>query len=236
MSARKFIRPESSRTCAFTLVELLVVIAIISVLAGMLLPALEKALGAARASNCQSNLKQILLAAAGYSGDYDDFLVPVYSLHEFTATQTGNWNGMLRKYLDVNKTSFASTADMPVAACPASPQRFGYGHNYTYLGWHHEPAPPVVRNFFKISQVRQPAGTLFFVDNLNTTATAPDAFGGWKPYVRSGASTLQDVTVYFVHSNQANVGWVDGHASPRRVGDGLVLPGSPDGDLWWDRN
>jgi prepilin-type processing-associated H-X9-DG protein/prepilin-type N-terminal cleavage/methylation domain-containing protein len=58
-----------ARARAFTLVELLVVIGIIAVLISVLLPALTRARERGQAIACQSNLRQIVIAAFNYAAD-----------------------------------------------------------------------------------------------------------------------------------------------------------------------
>jgi prepilin-type N-terminal cleavage/methylation domain-containing protein/prepilin-type processing-associated H-X9-DG protein len=67
---------QDGRPGAFTLIELLVVIAIIALLAALLLPVSNKAVGTARSAGCMNNLRQLQFGWQMYADDYNGWLVP----------------------------------------------------------------------------------------------------------------------------------------------------------------
>lgn len=89
------------RLDAFTLIELLVVIAIITILAGMLLPAIARSKAKAQRIKCVSNEHQIGLAYQLYTEDNQE----LYPVHGDWATFGGNIKGTVTTHNRLGETN-----------------------------------------------------------------------------------------------------------------------------------
>jgi prepilin-type N-terminal cleavage/methylation domain-containing protein len=103
------------RIKGFTLIELLVVIAIIAILAAILFPVFGRARENARRTTCQSNMKQLGLAFAQYTQDFDERYMAINP----GPSPNSSWDRLLVPYTSIKVSDGQDGNKSSLYACPS---------------------------------------------------------------------------------------------------------------------
>jgi prepilin-type processing-associated H-X9-DG protein/prepilin-type N-terminal cleavage/methylation domain-containing protein len=219
---------KQNRAQAFTLIELLVTAGIVALLLSILLPGLSSAREQARATVCQSNIRQLALANGLYAQESDGVYVPgasqfLVNLHRWHGARTSvaapfvSTHGPLVPYLG---------PEGAIRRCPTFDPEIrgfefgngGYGYNNAYIG-----VQTVTNRRGRVvvisdqagtvaDRVKHPGETLMFTDSAFVSGRLIE-YSFAEPRFQPAFASRADPSIHFRHARRANVAWCDGRVS-----------------------
>lgn len=210
---------------AFTLIELLVVISVVSLLMAILMPALAKARQQGKSSLCQSNLRQLGIAAQMYANNNDGYY-PIAYMNDPDLTDTisimSYWDFIHTNNWDANERKiepgilWQGETTQKIQQCPvfkgsanSDDPYTGYNYNISYIG---HGDREIITVPARASEVKKPGRCALFGDG--------EYADGANKFMRSPWKSKWDSTWFrsagtqgFRHDGRTNVAWCDGHVS-----------------------